>query len=636
MHSPNDASEFTKRANREFEDGANLDYPDETDFEFATRGLIARLDDTAIRNDEGDAVWDLGPYSFLEDGSAPPTVNSSLWRQSRLNLIHGLFKVTDRVYQVRGYDLSVISFIEGDTGWIVIDPLVSTQTARAARDLAFEHLGRKPVHAVIYTHSHVDHFGGVKGVISEEDVEAGNTRVIAPEGFMKAAISENLIAGNAMGRRAAYQYGSLLPRGPRGHVDIGLGKAVSTGTITLIPPTDSIAETGTEMTIDGVKIVFQVTPGTEAPAEMNFFFPGFASLCMAENCSHNMHNLLTLRGAQVRDPLAWAYYIDEAINLFAGDSRLVFTSHHWPVWGRDRLIDYMKKQRDMYKYLHDQTVRMLNKGYTGIEIAETLELPPELAGEWYNRGYYGSISHNVKAIYQRYLGWYDGNPANLHPLPPVEAARKYVEYMGGAEEVLKKARRAYENGEYRWVTQVVNHVVFSDPDNTEARELEADALEQMGYQSENATWRNAFLTGARELRDGVVKAAAAGPSTSGTDMIASLSLDMLFDYMSVHLDGPKAQGKRIAIELDMTDTGEKYVLLLENSVLNYSSGGPAGDVDAALRLSRALLNRIIQGEGDLKSAFASGEIEVEGDAGKLGELFSLMERPDFWFNIVTP
>ena len=629
-----DASDRTAEANRAFRSESNLDWEDATDDEASRRGFIASLEKPVIKGEDGRAVWDLTDYAFLSSEEAPVTVNPSLWRQARLNMAAGLFKVTDHVYQVRGHDLSVVSFIEGAEGWIVIDPLISTECAAAARGLVRQHVADRPVSAVIYTHSHIDHFGGVRGVVSGEDVTAGRTRIIAPEGFMEAAISENLIAGTAMGRRSSYMYGSLLPRGPRGQVDAALGKIMSSGTISLLVPTDYIGETGREMKVDGVDMVFQVTPGTEAPAEMNFFFPGFSALCMAENCSHNLHNLLTLRGAQVRDPRAWAHYLDEAIGLFGRESELVFTSHHWPVWGRDRLLEYMKKQRDMYRYLHDQTVRLMNQGYTGIEIAETLELPDELAREWYNRGYYGSVSHNVKAIYQRYMGWFDANPASLHPLPPVEAGRKYVEFMGGADAVLARAREAYGKGEYRWVAQVVNHLVFAEPENEEARLLQADALEQLGYQSENATWRNFYLTGAMELRDGVREAPIAG-TIPPLDIVGCLSPEMIFDAMAVHLNGPKAAGKKATVNVHFTNTGQDYHLALENSVLNHGEG-PLDGADATLSLPRATLDDIVAGTADLQAVFGSGAVSVDGNGEKLGELFSLVDDDDFWFNIVTP
>jgi len=632
---PKDASRFTELANEAVRRSDEFDWSDERDLDFATRGFIASLEDPVIRDEDGRTVWDLEQYSFLGQETAPATVNPSLWRQARLNMRHGLFKVTDRIYQVRGHDLSVVSFIDGDSGWIVIDPLISAETAKASLELVLSHVEDKPVVAVIYTHSHVDHFGGVRGVVSEPEVRAGNARIIAPEGFMEAAITENIVAGNAMGRRASYMYGSLLPRGPKGQVDAALGKATSSGTITLIEPTDYVSETGTEMEVDGVRLVFQVTPGTEAPAEMNFFFPQFDALCMAENCSHNLHNILTLRGAQVRDARAWAHYLGEAIELFAGQADMVFTSHHWPVWGRDELVGYMKMQMNMYMYLHDQTVRLMNKGYTGIEIAETLTLPDHLARQWYNRGYYGSISHNVKAIYQKYMGWFDGNPAGLHPLPPVEAGKKYVEFMGGAESMLARAREAYDSGEYRWVAQVVNHLVFAEPDNLEARALQADALEQMGYQSENATWRNFYLTGAMELRDSVMKIEGADPAGS-IDIVKSLSPDMLFDFLGVMLDADAASGKRITINWDFVDTGETYVLTLEDCVLGNSRRALSDDADLTIRLARDLLTDVLTGKADIMGKIECGEISMEGAAARLGELLCLIERPDFWFNIVTP
>lgn len=631
---PMDATAPTSKQNASFLDHPLLDWSDRRDWDFANRGFIAKLEDSTIRDAEGKAVWDLGQYDFLEAGDAPGTVNPSLWRQARLNMIVGLFKVSDRIYQVRGYDLSVMSFIEGDSGWIVIDPLVSFENATVSLELVQQKVKRLPVVAVIYTHSHVDHFGGVKGITTQEDVDAGTVRVIAPVGFLEAAITENVTAGPAMARRAAYMYGSLLPRGPRGQVDAGLGKMVSSGHVTLIEPTESIRETGFESSVDGVDIVFQVTPGTEAPAEMNFYFPKFKALCMAENCSHNLHNLLTLRGAQVRDPRAWAHYLNEAIELYSGSSEVVFTSHHWPVWGNEELVSYMKKQRDMYKYLHDQTVRMMNSGHTGIEIAETLRLPDDLAREWYNRGYYGSVSHNVKAIYQKYMGWFDGNPAHLHELPPVEAGRKYVDFMGGAEDLLSKARKAYDDGEYRWVVQVVNHLVFADPSNGAARDLQAQALEQLGYQSENATWRNFYLTGAMELREGVSGDMVS--ADSGTDIVGCLSPEMIFDFMGVHIDAEKAADKKISLQFHFTDSDTRYLLTLRNSVLNHALCGQEPAADVTISLERQTLNSILTKTADVQSLTASGQLKIEGKAEVVGELFSVMGEDDPLFDIVTP
>ncbi len=634
MSEPKEATSFTEQANLDVCGHTHLDWDDQEDWEDAQRGFIARLEPPIIKDPGGKTVWDLEPYSFLKQEDSPPSVNPSLWRQARLNMFHGLFKVVDHVYQVRGYDLSVMSIIETDSGYIVIDPLISAECASACMELVYEHLGRKPVVAMIYTHSHIDHWGGVKGVISEEDVRAGKTMVIAPEGFTEAAVSENVLAGNVMTRRAFFMYGSLLPKGARGQVDAGLGKVISTGTTTLIEPTVIIDTTPTEMDIDGVKVIFQNTPDTEAPAEIQFFFPQFRALCMAENCSHNLHNLYTLRGAQVRDARNWAHYIDEAIELFAGETDLVFASHHWPVWGHDRCLEFLKKQRDMYKYLHDEVLRLANHGKTMLEIAEEIELPEELEREWYNRGYYGSVNHDAKAVYQKYLGWFDGNPANLHPLPPEQGAARYVEFMGGARAIIDKSREAFEKGDYRWVAEVVNHLVFAEPDNREARELQADALEQLGYQAESGPWRNFYLTGAMELREGVKPIGQA--KTAGADVIGAMDVSMLFDFMAVRLNGPEAGGRSLSIGINLTDTAQEYLLYLENGVLNHSSGRREGPPDAALTLTRATLNDILLQQATMQDKIASGEVKLEGDPGKLAELFGLMDDFEPWFNIVTP
>jgi alkyl sulfatase BDS1-like metallo-beta-lactamase superfamily hydrolase len=572
MPNQKDATRFTEGANKALLN--ELSWDDTQDFELASRGFIASLDDPVITDANGRPVWDLNAYPFLEDEAAPPSVNPSLWRQSRLNaLYHGLFKVTEGIYQIRNFDLSVMSIIETDTGYVVVDPLISAETARTGMGLIYRHVGQKPIVAVIYTHSHVDHWGGVKGVISEADVEAGKVKVIAPEHFLEYAISENIIAGNVMSRRATYMYGNLLPKDVKGQVGAGLGQTTSSGLVTLIEPTDYITETGQIMTVDGLEIEFQLTPNTEAPAEMNFLFPKYQALCMAENCTHTMHNLYTLRGAQVRDSKAWSYFIDEAINHFTGRYDVIFASHHWPTWGADTGVDFLKKQRDMYKYLHDETLRLANQGYTMLEIPEIIQLPAELFQAWYNRGYYGSINHNVKAIYQRYLGFFDGNPANLHPLPPQEAAKQYVDFMGGAETMLAKSRQSFAEGNYRWVAQVVNHLVFAYPDNQEARALQADALEQLGYQAESGPWRNFYLSGAKELRDGVMDLPA--PQSGTKDVIRTTPLDMFFDLLAVRLIGPKAESKVITLNTVFTDINEQYLLTVENGVLDYTKGKQA-------------------------------------------------------------
>ncbi|MFN8499331.1 MAG: alkyl sulfatase dimerization domain-containing protein [Anaerolineae bacterium] len=628
-----DATTFTAAANNALLN--ELNWADSRDFELARRGFIASLDEPIIADASGRPVWDLNAYPFLAEETAPPSVNPSLWRQSRLlALNHGLFKVTDGVYQIRSFDLSDMSIIESDSGYVVVDPMISVATARAGMELVYKHVGRKPVVAVIYTHSHADHWGGVKGVIDEADVLAGKVKVIAPQHFMEYAISENVIAGNVMSRRASYMYGNLLPKDPQGQVGAGLGMTTSSGVVSLIAPTDDVTHTGQTMTVDGLEIEFQLTPGTEAPAEMNFLFPKYRALCMAENCTHVMHNLYTLRGAQVRDAKAWAHYVDEAIDYFAGRYDVIFASHHWPTWGAAEGVDFLKKQRDMYKYLHDETLRLANQGYTLLEIPEIIELPAELFRAWYNRGYYGTVSHNVKAIYQRYLGFFDGNPATLHPLPPDAAGQKYVEFMGGAESLLAKARESFAKGEYRWVAQVVNHLVFADPENAAARALQADALEQLGYQAESGPWRNFYLSGAKELRDGVVELAA--PKSVTPDTVRATPLDMFFDLLAVRLNGPMAAGKVITLNARFTDIGEDYVVRVENGVLNHVRGKQADDADATLITTRAALDRVALGEVTAPQLLATGEARIEGDPAKLVEFLSLMDTFEFWFNIVTP
>lgn len=479
-----------------------LPFDDTQDMEDARRGFMGTASDNLITDSGGRAVWDLNAYGFL-DRDCPDTANPSLWRQSRLCADHGLFEVTDGIYQIRGFDLSNMTLVEGERGILVIDPLLTAETATAGLALYRAHRGDRPVTGVLYTHSHVDHFGGVRGVVTDQDIADG-VPVLAPQGFLDHAVSENVYAGTAMSRRSAYMYGAALPKGERGQIGAGLGLTVSTGAVGLIPPTLDITHTGQSESVDGIRMVFQLTPGTEAPAELNIHFPDRSALCMAENATHNQHNLLTLRGAEVRDPRIWAQYLTEAINLFAGASDVAFASHHWPTWGRERLTRFLSEQRDLYAYLHDQTLRMLNQGLTGPEIAEAMRMPPALERAWHTHGYYGSVSHNTKAIYQRYLGWFDGNPAHLWEHPPTEAARRYVEFMGGADDVVRRARQSFADGDFRWVVQVVNHVLFADPKHADARTLQADALEQLGYGSENGTWRNFYLTGTHELRHGSV------------------------------------------------------------------------------------------------------------------------------------
>jgi alkyl sulfatase BDS1-like metallo-beta-lactamase superfamily hydrolase len=635
MSTQKEATLFTQAANNALL--SQLNWDDVRDFEASSRGFIASLDNPVITAENGRPVWDLAAYTFLEEETAPPSVNPSLWRQSRLNAnYHGLFKVADGIYQIRGFDLSVMSIIETDNGYLVIDPLVTPRTAEAGMGLVYQHLGRKPIVAVIYTHSHIDHWGGIKGIVSTDDVQSGQVKIIAPQHFMEFAISENVIAGNVMSRRASYMYGNLLPKAPTGQVGAGLGQTTSADVPTLIAPTDSITHTGQRMVIDGLEIEFQLTPGTEAPAEMNFLFPQHRVLCMAENASRNMHNLYTLRGAIVRNPKVWAHYIDEAIEWFNGRYDLIFSSHHWPTWGAEAGVEYLKKQRDMYKYIHDETMRLANQGYTLLEIPEIVEsqLPADLFNAWYNRGYYGTVSHNVKAVYQHYLGFFDGNPATLHPLPPQAAGQKYVEFMGGAENLLAKAWESFDKGEYRWVAQVVNHLVFADPDNAAARDLQADTLEQLGYQAESGPWRNFYLSAAKELRDGVIDLGA--PKTASPDVIKAMTLEMFFDLLAVRLIGPNAAGKTLVFNANFTDTGEQYLLVVENCVLNYAKGKQSAEADATLTMTRAALNEIVLGEATLAEKTAVGEARIEGNPAKLVEFLSLLDTFEFWFNIATP
>jgi len=629
-HAPKDAEPTTMQLNAAVL--KELNFANREDFEDAQRGLIAPPASAVIKGADGHDVWNLQTYDFLKRKDAPATVNPSLWRQAQINMNAGLFKVVERVYQVRGLDLSNMTIIESDSGVIIIDPLISTEVARAALDLYYQYRGKRRVIAVIYTHSHIDHFGGVKGVIDEADVKTGKVKILAPERFMEAAVSENVTAGTAMSRRAHYWYGVMLPRGERGQVDAGLGKASSMGTITLIAPTDVITKTGEKRSIDGVEMVFQMAPDTEAPAEMTIFFPKFKVFDSAELACHTLHNVLTLRGAQVRDASKWAFYLNEAIAMHGDQIEVLIAQHHWPRWGRDRSIKFLKDQRDMYKYVHDQTLRLANEGYTMAEIGPMLKLPTTLARHWYARDYYGTANHNAKAVYQKYLGWYDMNPANLNPLPPEESAKNYVRYMGGAKAVIAQAREDFKKGEYRWVAQAINQVVFADPNNQEARNLQADALEQLGYQAEGSTWRNNYLTAAYELRNGV----PATPTTASPDVLTALTIPMFFDFMGVRLNGPKADGMVIVLNWDFTDVGEKYVLNLENSALTYMPNQQAPNADATFTLTRAALDAITLERTTFEKEIAAGNIKIQGNGKKFGELTSLLDDFKGGFNIVTP
>jgi alkyl sulfatase BDS1-like metallo-beta-lactamase superfamily hydrolase len=605
-----------------------LPLDDTADFADADRGFIGALTPCVVNAADGRVVWDNDRYSFLT-GDAPTSVDPSLWRQCQLTAKQGLYEVVPGIYQVRGLDLSNISFIEGDTGLIVIDPLVSTEVAAAALQLYRSHRGERPVVAVIYTHSHVDHFGGVLGVATQAEVDAGKVAVLAPEGFTEHVVQENVYAGPAMARRATYMYGSLLEAGPRGHVGCGLGQGPSQGEIALIVPTVDVKSTGETHTIDGVEIEFQMAPGSEAPAEMHFYFPRFRALCMAENATHNLHNLLTLRGALVRDPHAWSGYLTEAIGSFSDRTDVVFASHHWPTWGRDRVVEFLALQRDLYAYLHDQTLRMLNQGHTGTEIAETLQMPPALDKAWHTHGYYGSVSHNVKAVYQRYMGWFDGNPARLWPHPPEALAGRYVEAIGGIDRVVELAQQAFDSGDFRWAATLLDHAVFADSEHSGARTLLADTLEQLAYGAENATWRNFFLSGATELRDGNFGTAG---QTSSPTLLSQLTPEQIFDGLAISVNGPRAWDLDIVIDVTLADRDANYRLALRNGVLvQRRVPADSATASAIIKLDNAF-RLLMLAEGD----FSSPGVEISGDQAVLQQFLGVIERPDPSFNIITP
>jgi alkyl sulfatase BDS1-like metallo-beta-lactamase superfamily hydrolase len=606
-----------------------LPFSDTQDFEDAQRGLIAKLEPGIVRNDAGETVWNSDAFAFLSE-ECPDTVHPSLWRQSQLCAMQGLYEVADGIYQIRGLDLSNMTLVEGDTGVVVIDPLISEETAAAGLALYREHRGDRPVTGVIYSHCHIDHFGGVKGVTTQEDVDAGRCPVLAPTGFVEHAVAENVYAGTAMGRRAAYMYGAALPRGPRGSIGAGLGPTTSTGTPTLINPTLDIDHTGQTEVVDGITIEFQLTPGTEAPSEMNFYFPDLRALCMAENATHTLHNVLTLRGAVVRDPHAWAGYLTEAIERNAGQVDVAFASHHWPTWGADRIVDFLSTQRDLYAYLHDQTLRLLNQGHTGIEIAELIELPPALDAAWNTRGYYGSVSHNVKAIYQRYMGWYDGNPARLWQHTPVEAGKRYVDFMGGADAVVEKARASFDAGDFRWTAQVLDHVVFAQPDHAGAKALLSDALEQLGFGSENGTWRSAYLSGALELRG---RSFGTPTVAASADLIGQLSPDLFFDAVAIQVNGPKAWDLDVATRWVFPDhDGATYRVTLKNGVFTHVRDG-TGDASLTVTVPQAALGALAV--GDVQAAAGAG-LTLDGDASVLQSVLGVLEPGDPDFNIVLP
>ncbi|MFF0415715.1 alkyl/aryl-sulfatase [Kitasatospora sp. NPDC004745] len=599
-----------------------LDFSDRTDFEDADRGFLAGPPSGTVTGRDGRVVWDFERTAFLA-GDCPETVHPSLWRQSQLCARAGLYEVTEGVYQVRGYDLSNMTLIEGERGVVVVDPLVSAETAAAALALYRDRRGDRPVTGVVFTHSHIDHFGGILGVLAPGD----GTPVLAPAGFLANSVAENVYAGTAMLRRGMYYSGAAVPPGPTGQVGMGLGFAASEGEPGLVAPTLEITRTGQEETLDGVPFRFQLTPGTEAPSELNFHLPAHRALCTAENATHNLHNILTLRGALVRDARVWSRYLNETLTLFGADSDVLFASHHWPTWGTDRIARFLAEQCQLYGYLHDQTLRLLNQGLTGAEIAERVELPPRLAAAWHTRGYYGSVSHNVKAVYQRYMGWYDGHPSSLWEHPPAASARRYADCMGGVDAVVAKARGYADDGDLRFAAQLLRHAVFADPEHAAARELLADTFERLAYGAECATWRNCYLMGARELRHGVERTAIASSGLAG-----ALTVEQLFDAIAIRIDGPRAWDLRAVIDWHVTDLDQYHRTTLENGVLVHAPVAPdlfGAGTDAAFTLTREQLVVLLAGrqpEG----------VTVAGDPTALSALRSVVDRVDPDFPIVTP
>lgn len=624
----NDATGYTIAANLLANNSPAWSNNDE-DFDFASRGFIATDVPLIIPSDYPNiTAWNMEEFSFLDNETCPATVNPLLYRHARVNKINGLFEVADGIYQVRGYDLTSMSLIKGDSGWIVIDPMIAVETARAAMDLVNRTLGHYPVKAVIYSHPHADHYQGVKGVITDEQVASGEVEVIAPDGFMEHAVSENVYAGTAMQRRAMYMYGGMLPHDSKGLVDNGLGKYTPLGRSSLIAPTIDITETGQNLTIDGVNMQFHYCTNTEAPVEMDIWFPDHRALFMAENCVATLHNILTLRGAQVRDPLSWAKCLDEARRLYGDEAQVVFTAHNWPRYGNDKVVELLEVQRDMYKYINDQTLNLMNKGYTMDEIASMITLPQSLQNYWFTHGFYGQIYMCVKATYQKYLGFYDAHPINLKRLPPEEFARNITEYMGGADAVLEKLAMDYDEGEYQLVATIANYLVFADPSNMEARQMEAAALEQLGYQAESGPARDSYLVAASELRS---SQPVQGFTTISADVISAMSTSMLLDYIAVRLDGAKANGEDFRMNLVINDTDDGALVQVKNSVLVYWIGESSEDANVTVTMPRKTLEQLA-----LNPALALADVTVEGDATVFERFVAMLDVFDPSFNIVLP
>lgn len=629
------ATTITAEANAEWYE--KLDFSDRREFANAERGWLDNAEGRIIDGDDNRSAWDLQSYGDL-NRDAPDTVNPSLWRNTQLNAKAGLFEVCDGIYQVRGFDMANTTFIRTDHGWIVFDVLMCKENMKAAKELMENRFGPLDIKAVLYSHSHVDHFGGVEGVITREQVAdaklslkkqlaSGKTLVLAPAGFLKHAISENVYAGIAMARRAQFQYGTVLDKGEKGALSVGIGMGQSTGTVALIAPTYEIGEDVPKLTIDGLEIEFQLTPGTEAPAEMNAYFPKYRALWMAENCTGTLHNLYTLRGAEVRDANDWAKYIIEADQRFCDKTDVVFQSHNWPHWGEE-IHDYLLNTAAIYKFIHDQTMHYMNQGYTSTEVAAMLTLPEKLEKVWYTRPYYGTLAHNAKAVYQKYLGWYDANPVNLNPLPPSDTAKKLVEYLGSTDAVLRKARKDFEKGDYQWVAQITKELVFADPSNQKARNLCADALEQLGYQAESGAWRNAYLMGAAELRKGNLSGLARTANGLGSAM-KEMTVDMLLDYISILTDANAAQNDDVTLNLIVTDVNEKFYVTRKNGILLSYSGENRPDAQATVTCKRLQLLALMQGQ-------QAGQVQVSGDATALKRLLAYASKFEKTFNVIEP
>jgi alkyl sulfatase BDS1-like metallo-beta-lactamase superfamily hydrolase len=609
-----------------------MPFSDKKDFEEGERGFIAAPESMIIKAEAGHNAWDMERYQFLDTEDEFDSLHPSLHRQSKLTLNYGLYEVIPGNYQVRGFDLANVTFVEGKTGWIVFDPATAKETARAALELANQHLGERPVSAVIYSHSHGDHFGGVRGVVEEEDVRSGKVQVIAPADFMQHAVSENVYAGNAMSRRLFYQYGVLLPASPFGHSGQGLAQNVAAGNLGLIAPNRVIEQGIEELTVDGVKMIFQNTPGTEAPSEMNTYLPEKKALWMAENVTGTIHNIYTLRGAQVRDALAWSKYINRALFLFGDDAEVMFASHHWPRWGNERLQEVLRGQRDAYAHLNNQVLHYANQGVTINQIHNVYEVPKSLDDEWYARGYHGSPEHNSRAVINFYLGYWDANPATLIPLSPADSAPIYVEMMGGADKIMTKGRQLAEDGEYRLAQEILNKLVYAEPENQDAKDLLADVFEQIGYQQENPGLRNSFLAGAYELRSGIPQGAS--PKSSGPDVIRAMSTELFLDFLGIRMDSKKAEGMEFTINLHTPDNGEKFVVELSNATLTNIVGYQVDDADLSITIDRSDLEAVMMGKTPLVEQIDAGVAKIDGDRGVLDQLRSVLVDFELGFEIM--